>query len=366
VESVSSAETAAATADATVPTGVTLTNPGSPLRGTVGLSGAAFDTGSGIALIRFQLAPTGTTAWSDGCTTTTSPASCTLMTNAFADGVYDLRVLATDGAGNATASATIAGRRIDNTGPTVNLASPAAYVSGTVTLTATATDAGSGLTSLRIERAPTGASTWTAICTVATSPASCPWSTTALPNGGYDLRAVATDAAGNTTNSALVANRIVDNTAPTATDIQTTNVAGGVAGKPETGDVITYSFSEPMAPASILSGWTGAATPVMARFVNGTPDVISIFNAADTTQLALGNMTSGKKYVTTTTTFSASSMVLSGNTIVITLGTAGGATATSTQTTSLQWTTSTAATDRAGNPLGATTVTETGALDLDF
>jgi hypothetical protein len=34
--------------------------------------------------------------------------------------------------------------------------------------------------------------------------------------------------------------------------------------------------------------------------------------------------------------------------------------------TTLQWTTSTAAIDRAGNPLAAATVTESGAADVDF
>jgi len=59
-------------------------------------------------------------------------------------------------------------------------------------------------------------------------------------------------------------------------------------------------------------------------------------------------------------------MVLSGNTVSVTLGTPSGGTATAGGTTQLQWTTSTAATDRAGNPPVAATVLETGTLDLDF
>ena len=86
----------------------------------------------------------------------------------------------------------------------------------------------------------------------------------------------------------MVANRVVDNTAPTAVDVQTTNAAGGTAGKPEAGDVLTYMFSEPMKPASILAGWTGAATAVVVRFTNGNPDVITVFDATNATQLALG------------------------------------------------------------------------------
>jgi hypothetical protein len=121
-----------------------------------------------------------------------------------------------------------------------------------------------------------------------------------------------------------------------------------------------------MLPASILSGWTGASTSVTVRFTNGNPDVLTVYNAANNTLLPLGSLTSGTKYVSGNTTFTASSMLLSGNSIVVTLGTPGGGTATANTATTLQWTTSTAATDRAGNPLVAATVLETGTLDLDF
>ncbi len=49
----------------------------------------------------------------------------------------------------------------------------------------------------------------------------------------------------------------LDNTVPTASDIQTAN-NGSIVGRAETGDTITYTFSEAMDPSSILSGWTGA------------------------------------------------------------------------------------------------------------
>ena len=366
VESVDSPESPAATADATAPAGVSLANPGSPLRGTVTLSGSASDSGSGIASLRYEYSSAGLGVWSSGCTGTTTPYSCNLVTTAITDGLYDLRVIATDAAGNATTSAVVASRRIDNTVPSATMGDPGAFLRGTVTLTATASDSGSGLASLVVQRAPTGTSTWTTVCTTATSPASCPFNTALLADGGYDLRAVATDAAGNVTTSALVSNRVVDNTAPTGTDIQTTNTTGGTAAKPESGDVITYTFSEPMAPASILAGWSGAATPVTVRFTNGNPDVVTIFNTLNTTQVALGSFTSGKKYVTASMTFTTSNMVMSGNSVAITLGTATGTTAAANGTTTLQWTTSAAATDRAGNPLGAGVIAETGTADLDF
>ena len=366
VESVDSAESPAATSDGTPPSSVTLTDPGSPLRGNVTLSGAASDTGSGIASLRFQSAPAGGSTWTDRCTALPSPYSCNLATAALTDGLHDLRVLATDTAGNTTASSVLANRRVDNTAPAATMSDPGAFLRATVTLSATATDTGSGLATLRIQRSPTGANTWTDVCSATTSPANCSLNTTTLANGGYDLRAIAADLAGNATTSALIVNRVIDNTAPTGLDVQTTSVGGGTPAKPEAGDTVTYTFSEPMLPASILSGWTGAATPVVVRMTNGNPDVVTVYNPTNTTQLALGSFTSGKKYVTANITFTASSMVLTGNAITVTLGTPSGATSTANGATTLQWTTSIAATDRAGNPLTAATVLETGTADLDF
>ena len=347
---------------------MTLTDPGSPLRGSVTLSGAASDSGSGLASLRFQSTPAGGSTWTDCCTAPTSPYSCSLDTTALSDGLYDLRVLATDAAGNTTTSSAVTNRRVDNTAPSATMGDPGAFLRATVTLTATASDtgSGSGLATLRIQRAPTGTGAWTDVCSTATSPANCALNTTTLTDGGYDLKAIATDLAGNLSTSTLVSNRIIDNTAPTGLDVQGANVAGGTAGKPETGDTLTYTFSEPMLTASILSGWAGTPTPVVIRITNGNPDVITVYNSTNTTQLALGSVTSGKKYVTANTTFTASNMVLTGSTITLTLGTPSGSTATANGSTTLQWTTSTAATDRAGNALTAATVLETGSADLDF
>lgn len=67
--------------------------------------------------------------------------------------------------------------------------------------------------------------------------------------------------AGTTTGLSVV----VDNTAPSASDVQTTNKVGGVKGAAELGDVITYTYSEPIEPNSIVSGWTGASTNVVVQ-----------------------------------------------------------------------------------------------------
>lgn len=360
----SSPESNAATSDALPPTGLTVVNPGSPLRGSITLSGTATDSGSGVASVQMQYAPAGSTSWTSACTDITAPYSCTFNTTAIADGLYDLRVLATDAVGNSAASPVVSDRRIDNTGPTVAVNDPGANISATITLSTTASDAGSGVASVTIQRAPTGTNTWTTICTDTTSAYSCALNTTTLADGGYDFRAIATDVAGNTTTSAILANRIVDNTGPTAVSILTAD-GGGTLAKPEPGDTITYSFSDPMSPASFLAGWTGAATTVTVRFTNGNPDTVSVWDATNTTQTALGSIKTGKKYVTGLVLFTNSTMTMSGDTILVTLGTPNGVTSVGRGNTTLQWTTSTAATDLAGNPLTAATVFEAG-KNTDF
>ena len=64
-----------------------------------------------------------------------------------------------------------------------------------------------------------------------------------------------TDSASNsgTTNGSVV----VDNTVPTASDEQTANV-GSTAGLAQATDTVTLTYSEPIDPESILTGWTGA------------------------------------------------------------------------------------------------------------
>ena len=367
IESFDSAETPAVTADGIAPSAVTMADPGSPLRGTVTVAGGASDAGSGVASLRFQHRAAGGFTWTDGCAGTGAPSyACALDTTGLSDGLHDLRALATDAAGNVTASNVVANRRVDNTGPTVAVGDPGAFVRATITASATAADAGSGLASVVVQLAPAGSGSWATVCSSASSPAGCPLDTTTLADGGYDLRAIATDAAGNPTTSAVSADRVVDNTVPTAIDVQTVNVAGGTPAMPETGDVLTYSFSEPMLADSVLAGWTGAATDVVVRFSDGNPDVITVYDAANSVQLALGSVAAAKKYVDASMTFTGSTAVLGGSAIAITLGTPSGPTERATGTSRLEWTTSAAATDRAGNPLVAATVSEGGGGDLDF
>jgi hypothetical protein len=191
-----------------------------------------------------------------------------------------------------------------------------------------------------------------------------------LAAGTYNYSLTSKDLANNSrTQSGYSV--IVDNTAPTAADVQTTNKTGNTAGKPELGDTVVFTFSEPIDPHSILANWTGAATNVVVRLSNVTGDPLTVYNAANTTQLPLGSVNLGRNdFVTANATFgasgTASTMVSSGNSITITLGTASAGTTTAASTGTMIWTPSASAYDRAGNAETTTARNETGTADREF
>ncbi|MGH3045764.1 MAG: OmpL47-type beta-barrel domain-containing protein [Gaiellaceae bacterium] len=193
------------TIDATPPGGG-LADPGENLRATVVLTASPSDTGVGVRDVEFQRSPADADAWMPIGTDVSVPYEVDWDTMTVADGLYDLRVVVTDKAGNAMPSTVVADRRVDNTPPSAALDDPGSHLRATVELTATAGDTGSSVASVAFERSLAGASTWAA--TAAS------WDTTAVADGLYDLRVVVSDAAGNSTVSAPVTNRRVDNTAP--------------------------------------------------------------------------------------------------------------------------------------------------------
>jgi chitinase len=353
--------------DNTGPTAVTLAPVASPLQNTVALTGTATDTGSGMASLQFQYAPAGTGSWTDICTDTAAPYTCSFNTTTVADGLYDLRTLATDQAGNTTASATQTNLRIDNTGPAVAITSPAAGpVRGTITISGTATD-GVGVSTTTFQYRQ-GAGAWQTICTDVTAPYSCPgFDTAGLADGTYELRMQATDTLTHTSTSATVTIQI-DNTAPTAADVQAAN--GGTLGTIDGGDTITFTWSEPMSPASIMTGWDGSSQAVQVRVQNaGANDRLEVRDSGGTTL----NLTAGQHlqlnadYVSATAVYDAT-IVRSGSTVTVTLGTLVSGTPRTGVTTAaaMVWNSSTAATDLAGNAATGNVRAETGAADQDF
>jgi hypothetical protein len=188
-----------------------------------------------------------------------------------------------------------------------------------------------------------------------------------LAAGAKAFSITAADAAGNSgTQSGFSVT--VDNTAPAASNVQTTNVGGGTTGTAETGDALTLTYSETMDPNSILSGWTGTGTTVTLRLIDGGAgnDSVQIWDSANTAQLPLGSVNLGNTgQVTASVAFTGSTMTQSGAVITITLGTPSGATTRGTAS-QMVWTPSATATDRAANACSTTAVNESGGNDRNF
>jgi hypothetical protein len=244
--------TSVAKIDTNAPT-ATLADPGANLRLTVNLASTTADTGgSGVATVTYQRSDA--TGW------VTIPAAWDTTT--VADGLYDLRVVVTDRAGNSTTSAVISGRRVDNTAPGAAIADPGANLRGTVTLSSVTSDSGSGVASVTYQRSdPTG---WVTIPTT--------WDTTTAPDGLYDLRVVVLDVAGNQAIGTVTGRR-VDNTAPAATM--------GSLDSPVRGTVTLSSNTS--------DGGSGIATVVYERQPVGSTGWVATPASFDTATVADGD-----------------------------------------------------------------------------
>ena len=119
-------------------------------------------------------------------------------------------------------------------------------------------------------------------------------------------------------------------------------------------------------PESIQAGWTGASTAITVRFTL-SGNTVTIWNAANTTQLPLGSVALGAAYITTATATLSATMAQSGATITLTLGgLMSGTVKTNITARNMTWTPSATATDGAGNACSTPTRTESGASDVDF
>lgn len=184
---------------------VSVTAPiaGATLSGTTTLRATASGEDA-IAGVTFHL---GTSSLGAG-TLANGSWSLPFDTTDVANGSYAIKAVATDAKGRVGSSGNVAvtvrNTVADTTAPTVAITSPAngAVVKGTVTVTATAADA-VGVTAVHFyagatllgSATSTNGTTWTLTRNTNTS---------ATPNGTYPVKAVARDAAGNSTTSAIV------------------------------------------------------------------------------------------------------------------------------------------------------------------
>jgi Big-like domain-containing protein len=195
--------------DTTPPT-VRITSPasGAIVSGTITI---AADSSDNVAVAGVQFKYNGINI---GGEDNFAPYAVTADTTAVPDGTYTLTAVARDLMGNQATSApvtvTVSNGSSADTTP-VAIASPAsgATVSGTITVTASASDNG-GIAGVqfRVDGANRGSED-------AAAPYSISWDTTTVANGSHTLTAIARDAAGNTATSSPVT--VTVSNAPAAT-----------------------------------------------------------------------------------------------------------------------------------------------------
>jgi hypothetical protein len=268
--------------------------------------------------------------------------------------------------------------------PALTLTSPAtgSYQSSTsVTLAGAAGNATGDATTVTVDVYAGAAVTGTPALTRSVTRSPATWSTvfTGLAAGTYTARATQTDTGGNTAATAATTFTI-DTTPPTRVSLSAAN-GTGTAGHLDAGDTITFTYSEPMLPSSILASWAGA-TPatVKVRFFNAiSGDSFTVLDGssaanvkldAGTTTTAGVSLGSGGNYVTNTVTFAATMQRSSdGASFVVTLGApdlsarivAAAATA-----KNMTWTPKAGPTDLAANALASTAAWPETDSDRDF
>jgi hypothetical protein len=234
---------------------------GQLVSGTIAIAASAADATSPIASVKFYVR--GSLLGTD----TTAPFSLNWNTTTGADGGATIQVVVEDMAGNTTTSP-VRNVSVDNVSPTPTLADPGQNVRGTILLSASSDP---DTVQVDFERRPAGGGSWVTIASDTTPPWSTSLDTTALADGLYDFRVIATDQTGRTGTSPIRANVRVDNTAP-AGSLTTPANAATVGG---TSVALSGSYSD--AGSGVASvryelrptgggSWTPIATAAAAPF----------------------------------------------------------------------------------------------------
>jgi chitinase len=261
---------------------------------------------------------------------------------------------------------------VANFAPAVTLTTPAAgaTTNGTPTLSGAAGNSTGDLTTVTVKIYSGASTAGTLTQTLTPTRTGATWTTTASPalaSGTYTAQATQTDTGGATGTSAAVT-FTVDATKPTRTSVVAANKAGGTAGKIESGDIVTFTYSEAITAASVWSTWNGASATVRVRFTNSANnDSFTVLDAASAANVKLGSVATAGNYVSATTTFD-STMVRSadGASVIVTLGAPSGVQGTAVTAKNMTWTPVVGISDLAGNTsTTAPTWTET-VSSVDF
>jgi thermitase len=195
--------------DTTPPTAsITAPGAGATVSGTAAIDVSATDN---VGVVRVDLYVDGALFAAD----TASPFSFAWDTTTASNGSHTLQATAADAAGNSASSAaiavTVSNILPDTAPPSVAFSAPAAgaTVSGTITVTANATD-NVGVT--KVDFYVDGVLS----ATDSSTPYSVAWDTTKSANGSHTLEALASDAAGNTATTTISVTVANPNQAPIA------------------------------------------------------------------------------------------------------------------------------------------------------
>lgn len=161
------------------------------------------------------------------------------------------------------------------------------------------------------------------------------------------------DSAGNSRSQSFSVT--VDNGPCAGSAFDTANGSGNESGKPEQGDTVTFTYNKVPEAVSVLAKWTGAGAASVSVTItqSASNDSLSVAGTALGTVALKGN------YVSKTVTFSSSSITLTGNSVVIVLGSASSTSSTVDENANRApvWSPSASAYDRAANACSTATVT---------
>jgi hypothetical protein len=372
-ESTKSGVVVVVAADSTAPTTTTSSSPTANAAGwhnaNVTVTLTATDSGLGVKQITYSATGAQPIA---GNTVLGSSATVPAITT---EGTTTLSYFAEDLAGNVETAKTLL-IKLDKTAPaTATIAALPAKVRNGQSLSGTYADntGGSGVASVAYyyclsSVATCDTSSGTSVGSSSTSPYTVTWNSQPA-DGSYKVVANALDVAGNAKLSNVVTTT-VDNTAPTAVDVQATAGASG-ANTIGSGDVLKLTFSEVMNPATIKAGWDGTSISVssLVRIANGTTDFLAFATGIELGTVDLGSANwaktgNGNEYSLNGTMVMTT---VNGQSVVtITLSSSDTKAETVTGNTTLTWTPSSTAADAAGNPAATTQVIESGNADVDF
>ena len=243
---------------------------------------SATDAGSGIAATYYEI---------DGGAQTAYPGSAVTIPDGSAQTISYWSV---DNAGNTETTHTSSALKIDTGLATGSITAPSsnATVSGSaVSVTSNSADSLSGVASAQFQYSAHGANVWSTIGTDSTSPYTVSWNTTSLTPGSFDLRVITTDAAGNSTTSAIV----------TVTVQIVGTYSGGTNGNIPASPSTTYYGIDTASSTGSSTSTANTLTPGTATTLTGGTFSVSSSSGTRSWTVTVGVVTSGVWAATTMT-----------------------------------------------------------------